>query len=103
MKPILPSVIAHDLAALRARLKGTHGKQYWRSLEEVAETKEFQEALEREFPALASEWPDSVTRRNFLKLMAASFALAGFTSGCTKQPIEQIVPYVEQPEQLVPG
>ena len=29
-------------------------------------------------------------------------ALAGFNS-CTKQPIEKIVPYVKQPEELIPG
>ncbi len=41
-------------------------------------------------------------RRTFLKLMAASFALAGM-AGCTKQPPEQILPYVRQPENFVPG
>ena len=34
--------------------------------------------------------------------MGASLALAGMTA-CTKQPLEPIVPYVKQPEELVPG
>ena len=78
------------------------GQQYWRSLDEVAQTPEFAEFLHREFPVQASEWTDDVSRRNFLKLMGASLALAGVTA-CTRQPIEKIVPYVKQPEELVPG
>ena len=78
------------------------GKQYWRSLEELADTEEFQELLHREFPQQATEWTDPVGRRKFLKLMGASFALAGLTA-CTRQPAEYIAPYVRQPEQLVPG
>ena len=58
--------------------------------------------LHREFPKGASEWLDSVSRRGFLKLMGASLAMAGMTA-CTKQPLEPIVPYVKQPEEVVPG
>ena len=91
-----------DLTAIRAKLQAANGPQYWRSLEAVAETPEFKEFLHREFPANASEFNDPVGRRNFLKLMSASLALAGVT-GCTVQPDELIVPYVRQPEDLVPG
>ena len=91
-----------DLNAIRAKLQGASGPQYWRSLEAVAETPEFKEFLHREFPANASEWNDPVGRRGFLKLMSASLALAG-VAGCTVQPDELIVPYVRQPEELVPG
>ncbi|HEY9508363.1 MAG TPA: TAT-variant-translocated molybdopterin oxidoreductase, partial [Verrucomicrobiae bacterium] len=73
-----------DLAAIRARLNGAHGQQYWRSLDEVANTPEFEEMLHREFPDHASEWIEGVSRRSFLKLAAASLALAGLTA-CTKQ------------------
>jgi molybdopterin-containing oxidoreductase family iron-sulfur binding subunit len=45
---------------------------------------------------------DHFGRRNFLKLMGASLALAGL-SGCAGQPAEKILPYVRQPEELVPG
>jgi len=91
-----------NIDALRARLDGTRGRQYWRSLESLAETPEFKEFLHREFPQNASEWLDPVGRRNFLKLMGASLALAG-VSACTRQPNEELVPYVRQPEELVPG
>jgi molybdopterin-containing oxidoreductase family iron-sulfur binding subunit len=87
---------------LRARLEGTRGREYWRSLEALSETPEFKEFLHREFPQNASEWLDPVGRRGFLKLMSASLALAGI-SACTRQPDEAIVPYVRQPEDLVPG
>ena len=80
----------------------TKGPEYWRSLEELAGSPEFQEMLHREFPKGASEWLDSVSRRGFLKLMGASLAMAGMTA-CTKQPLEPIVPYVKQPEEVVPG
>jgi MoCo/4Fe-4S cofactor protein with predicted Tat translocation signal len=93
---------APDIQALRARLEDTRGREYWRSLEAVAETPEFREFLHREFPQNASEWLDPVGRRGFLKLMGASLALAG-VSACTRQPDEAIVPYVRQPEELVPG
>ncbi len=89
-------------AAVEAQIRQTSGPEYWRSLEELAGTPEFQEMLHREFPKGASEWVDSVSRRGFLQLMGASLALAGMT-GCTKLPLEPIVPYVKQPEEVVPG
>ena len=58
--------------------------------------------MHRELPEGASEWLDDVSRRGFLKLMGASLAMAGMTA-CTKQPLEAIVPYVKQPEDLTPG
>jgi MoCo/4Fe-4S cofactor protein with predicted Tat translocation signal len=78
------------------------GPQYWRSLEELAGSPEFKEALHREFPKGASEWLDTVSRRGFLKVMGASLGLAGMT-GCVKLPLEPIVPYVRQPENVIPG
>jgi molybdopterin-containing oxidoreductase family iron-sulfur binding subunit len=95
-----------DLAAVRNRLQGASGREYWRSLEDLAATPEFQDLLHREFPRQAVGWSDDEDpvegRRNFLKLMGASLALAGLT-GCTRQPTEHIVPYVRQPEELIPG
>ncbi len=55
-----------------------------------------------EFPVGSADWPNELSRRRFLKLMGASLALAGAT-GCTRQPLERIVPYVRQPEELIPG
>jgi len=97
-----PSAVGLNLAALRKGLSGGGNREYWRSLDELAETPEFQEMLHREFPRQASEWNDPVGRRDFLKLMAASLALAGAT-GCTEPPAEKIVPYVRQPQGIVPG
>ena len=89
-------------SSIKSRLAGSHGRMYWRSLGEFADTPQFREYLHREFPEQASEWNDPKGRRQFLKLMSASLALAG-VGACTKQPPEQIVPYVRQPEDLVPG
>src|SRR5215208_3757001 len=78
------------------------GKKYWRSLDELADTPEFREFVAHEFPQQAEGWNDPVERRTFMKLMGASLALAGL-SGCVFQPPEKIVPYVNQPEEHVPG
>src|SRR6202049_5086018 len=103
-----------DLNSVRARIdqamardgglseKEKTGPEYWRSLEELAGSDAFQEALHREFPKGASEWVDSVSRRGFLKVMGASPGLAGMT-GCVRLPLEPIVPYVRQPENVIPG
>jgi molybdopterin-containing oxidoreductase family iron-sulfur binding subunit len=91
----IDAATAHDAAEKT-------GPEYWRSLEELAGTDEFKEALHREFPKGASEWVDSVSRRGFLKVMGASLGLAGMT-GCVRLPLEPIVPYVRQPEGVIPG
>jgi len=99
-----------DLNSVRARIDAATahdaakktGPEYWRSLEELAGSEEFKEALHREFPKGASEWLDTVSRRGFLKVMGASLGLAGMT-GCVRLPLEPIVPYVRQPENVVPG
>src|SRR5437016_908794 len=77
-------------------------RDYWRSLDELADSPVFEEFVQREFPHAAEEWNDPVERRTFLKLMGASLALAGL-SGCVIQPPEKIVPYVRQPEEETPG
>jgi MoCo/4Fe-4S cofactor protein with predicted Tat translocation signal len=91
-----------DFSEIRTRLDGLNGRAYWRSLDELAGTPEFQDFLHREFPSQASEFTDPKGRRDFLRLMGASIALAGATA-CTRQPPEKIIPYVRQPEELVPG
>jgi MoCo/4Fe-4S cofactor protein with predicted Tat translocation signal len=75
---------------------------WWRTLEERAEDPAFQERLYNEFPSEIESITDPVERRTFLRLMGASLALAGVTA-CTRQPPEKIVPYVRQPEEIVPG
>jgi len=78
------------------------GQGHWRSLEELTDSPQVREFLEREFPEQASEWNDPAGRRQFLQLMGASLALAGL-AGCSEPLGEKIVPYVRQPEDLVPG
>jgi len=91
-----------DLATVRETLSGTSGPTFWRSLDELARTDDFQDLLHREFPRQAAEWDDGVSRRSFLHLAGAGLALAGLT-GCTRQPEERLVPYVRQPEEIIPG
>lgn len=81
------------------------GRTYWRSLDQISDTPEFKEWLHREFPAGASELTDPVTRRHFVKIMSASFALAGVGLGLTgcRRPVEKIEPFGKQPEGYVHG
>ena len=93
---------ALDLTAVRKKLNGQAGKKYWRTLEELAADPHFEEMLRREYPRGASEWDESVDRRDFMKLMGASLALAGM-AGCGLPSEEHIVPYVKQPEGMILG
>jgi molybdopterin-containing oxidoreductase family iron-sulfur binding subunit len=78
------------------------GPRFWKSLEEWSHSPDFLPYLHREFPEYASEWDNAISRRRFLKLMAASLALAGLTA-CSRQPQEKIVPYGRRPEEIIPG
>ncbi|HYG24803.1 MAG TPA: TAT-variant-translocated molybdopterin oxidoreductase [Verrucomicrobiae bacterium] len=81
------------------------GRRYWRSLDQLAETPEFRQWLEREFPQGASEFTDEVSRRHFVKIMSASFLLAGLGLGATgcRRPVERLEPFGKQPEGYVHG
>lgn len=91
-----------NLDAIREKLAGKTGKKYWRSLEEVADTAEFQAWVDDEFPNRATLM--QINRRDLLKFMGASMALAGLT-GCRGVflPQDKVVPYVKAPEELVLG
>jgi MoCo/4Fe-4S cofactor protein with predicted Tat translocation signal len=75
----------------------TTGPHYWRSLNELTDKPAFKEWLHREFPEGASE-ADGVNRRSFLKIMAASFAMAGMGAAGCRRPEQYILPYSKQPE-----
>ena len=77
------------------------GPTYWRSLEELARTPEFQEAVRREFPSDDWDQLPPATRRQFLKVMGASLAMAGLTA--CRWPKEEIVPFAHRPEGRTPG
>ena len=79
------------------------GPKYWSSLDQVAETPEFRQWVEREFPAGASEWSDPVSRRNFVKIMSASFLLAGLGATGCRRPVENIYPFAKMPENYLHG
>ena len=91
-----------SLQSVQAKLAKAKGPAFWRSLDELSAAEGFQDFLHREFPRQAGEWLDDEGRRNFLKIMGASLALAGL-GACTKQPTEYIMPYVEAPEKAVAG
>jgi molybdopterin-containing oxidoreductase family iron-sulfur binding subunit len=76
-------------------------RTYWRSLAQIEDRPEFRDALEREFPEGASELAEGITRRDMMMLLGASLSLAGVT-GC-RRPVEEIVPFVTAPEEIVPG
>jgi len=93
-----------DLASIRERLGSSQGQEYWRCLEELADSEQFHKLLIQEFPQQAAGWFDGVSRRDFLRLMGASLALAGLNACGRAAPIDKkIVPYVNQPEEIVPG
>ena len=93
---------AIDLAAVRAKLGKDGGKRFWQSLDELAATPEYRHRLENEFAQDIDEAEAGINRREVLKIMAASAAMAGL-SACTKLPTEKIVPYVRPPEEIIPG
>jgi MoCo/4Fe-4S cofactor protein with predicted Tat translocation signal len=81
------------------------GRRYWRSLDQLADTPEFREWMQREFPAGATDEMDGVSRRHFVKIMSASFALAGVglaATGC-RRPEEKLEPFGKQPENYTFG
>lgn len=90
-----------DLPAFRERITSANGREYWQSLDELSKEEGFEEYLSQEFPQGAEHFKTTVDRRDFVKLMGASLGMAGLTA-CSR-PIETIVPYVRQPEELVPG
>jgi len=90
-----------DFTALRKRLAEQHGKTYWRSLKELAASDDFPEIIRREFPRQA-QFLDEFSRRDFLKVLGASLAMAGLAA-CSPRVPGTILPYSSAPEDLIPG
>ncbi|MDQ3281994.1 MAG: TAT-variant-translocated molybdopterin oxidoreductase, partial [Acidobacteriota bacterium] len=90
-----------NFTEFRARVGDLRGKEFWRSLEDLSRSDVFDEFFAQEFPQQAQPLEKGVDRRNFMKLMGASVAMAGLAA--CKQPAETIIPYVNQPENLIPG
>lgn len=80
------------------------GQQYWRSLEQLAESPEVADLLGQEFPGYDADDIAHSSRRGFMKLMGAAMALAGITlTGCRRWPKEELAPYAANPRGIVPG
>ena len=81
-------------------------ERYWQTVDEWMDSAQFTTLMQNEFPEDAAEWLDPVSRRQFLSVMGASVALAGAV-GCNPSlkpaPARKVVPYVKQPDQLLPG
>lgn len=82
-------------------MSNTEPKTYWRSLEDLSRNDAYKEYISREFPDEAGELKDGYSRKNFLQIMGASVALAGLAA-CRK-PVQKLLPYNEQPEEIVAG
>lgn len=98
----LASIGTAGVSAAEEQGSGSRQTVTWRSLDELAETGEERERFLREFPIDAPRDMAPLSRREFVRVMGATLALAG-VSGCAWQPAEKIVPYVDQPERIVPG
>lgn len=87
--------------ALRPQIE--RDNSHWLSLEHYYQDADFLKHAESEFQSspLREEANDGVARRDFLKLMGASIALA--SSGCLQRPVQKIVPYAQQPEEITLG
>src|SRR3989339_804159 len=66
-------------------------KKYWQTFDQTANIPEFSK----------KEISENISRRNFLELVAVSLSMAGITS--CRRPIEKIIPYVIQQEEIIPG
>src|SRR5690349_24968582 len=76
------------------------GPRLWSGIDELSGDPAFQAWVDAGYPAAAEFAPSA--RRQFLKLMGASFALAGL-AGCEKSPFVAALPYVGQPERVAAG
>jgi MoCo/4Fe-4S cofactor protein with predicted Tat translocation signal len=84
--------------------EATTGKHYWRGLGEYSNSPEFRQWLEREFPqGIAELTGDEWSRRDFLKLMGASMALAGVGLTSCRRPELHLVPFTKNVEWTIPG
>ena len=88
-------------------------KRYWMQIEELNpaiwnveenKTRRGQEFYDKPIETLEkieSLDRSGVTRRDFLTIMGASMAMASFA--CARRPVNKIIPYVIQPQELTPG
>lgn len=76
----------------------------WRSMAELEKSPAFEEILQREFPRGADVYQDSgLSKRDFMKLMGASIALAGVGLAGCRRPEAYLVPFNKGVEWSIPG
>ncbi|MEM8886781.1 MAG: TAT-variant-translocated molybdopterin oxidoreductase [Bacteroidota bacterium] len=87
--------------------------KYWRSIGELKQTPEFLEEANKEFP---TDIPMSQTlenvkdedlntnsnRRDFMKMLGFGITAATL-SACVEGPVKKAIPYVEKPQDIIPG
>ncbi len=99
---------ANEQRPKSTEVKIERDRNFWKSFDELYDTPEYKKAVETEFMSspLRDEFKDEGTsgfaRREFLKLMGASVALTT-AAGCIRRPVQKIVPYVKQPEEVTVG
>lgn len=95
----------HELEMKMAlRPKVEHDTKYWETLDQLNNDPEFAKKAQTEFlssPLREGDGEDGFARREFLKLMGASLAMA--TAGCIRRPVQKIVPYNKMPEEVTLG
>lgn len=95
----------HELEAKKAlRPEIVRDTKFWETIEEKQNDPDFQEFVETEFkssPLREGDGEDGWARREFLKLMGASLAMA--TASCVRRPVQKIVPYNKMPEEVTLG
>ncbi|MBS1724674.1 MAG: 4Fe-4S dicluster domain-containing protein [Armatimonadetes bacterium] len=74
---------------------------YVRSKEQFENPEHFDQVKADEFPHRSSLL--DINRRDLLKFVGGSLALAGLASGCRFLPQQKIVPFVQAPEDRLPG
>lgn len=90
-----------DIEPTNRKMSEVKETNYWKSLNQLSQNKEYQKFVEREFPENAAEMTDGVSRRGFLRIMGASIALAGLAA--CRRPAQKIMPFSKQPEDAIPG
>ena len=81
-----------------------NGPEYWMSLEHLEGGEDFAKRAEAEFqssPYASDDGKDGFARRDFLKIMGASLAMA--TTACVRRPVQTIIPYAIAPKEVTPG
>lgn len=89
-----------------ARPQIERNNKYWQNLEQYNNDPKFWELAEKEFRSSPLQETESSAeggwaRREFIKLMGASLAMA--SASCIRRPVQKLVPYNKQPEEVTLG